>query len=65
MVINIKDNDIKIGDMVLCMDREYFGVCGVVIKQYHPTASEQQTMIRCHNGLLFHAPTRLFRKVVG
>ncbi|MGN0557870.1 MAG: hypothetical protein ACI4IS_00265 [Acutalibacteraceae bacterium] len=56
-------SNIKIGDKVCCIDREYFGVYGVVVKQYYPTASEEQTMIRCYGGRLFHAPTRLFVKV--
>lgn len=55
-------SDIKIGDTVRCTHKEYFGVCGVVIKQYYPTASEQQTMIKCDSGQLFHAPTRYFCK---
>ncbi len=55
---------ICIGSKVFCIDGEYFGVRGIVVKQYYPTASEQQTMIECSNGQLFHAPTRLFRKVV-
>lgn len=35
-------------------------VSGVVIKQYCPTACEEQTMIRCIDGREFHAPTRFF-----
>ena len=58
-------SDIKIGDKVYCTNKEYYGVNGVVIKQYYPTASEHQTMIECDNGRLFHAPTRLFRRVEG
>ena len=44
-------NDIKIGDFVIC-----------VVKQYCPTAGEEQTMIRCIDGREFHAPTRCFYK---
>ncbi|MGN0502908.1 MAG: hypothetical protein ACI4HN_08280 [Ruminococcus sp.] len=56
-------NNIKTGDKVVCTDKGYFGVCGTVIKQYYPTGSEQQSMIECYNGKLFHAPTRCFCKV--
>lgn len=49
--------DIKIGDRVICLLSR---VRGVVIKQYFPTACEQQTMIRCEDGRLYHAPTRTF-----
>ena len=54
--------DIRIGDYVKCIDGQYYGVCGVVIKKYYPTACEEQTMIRCADGRQFHAPTRLFVK---
>lgn len=53
-------NDIKIGDFVKCVEMPYCGVSGVVIKQYCPTACEEQTMIRCIDGREFHAPTRCF-----
>ena len=53
---------IKVGDSVVCIDVKYFGVRGVVIKQYFPTACEEQTMILTNNGRVFHAPTRLFKK---
>lgn len=53
------DKQIKIGDKVVCI---ISGVRGVVIKQYYPTACEQQTMIRCADGRLYHAPTATFRK---
>lgn len=56
-------NEFKIGDMVCCVVFDYYGVCGKVIKQYCPTACEQQTLIQCSDGRQFHAPTRLFRKV--
>lgn len=49
----------QIGDRVVCM---VSGVRGTVVHQYVPTASEQQTMICTDNGLLYHAPTRTFRK---
>ena len=52
--------DIKLGDRVICV---FSGVIGVVIKQYYPTACAQQTMIRCLDGRLYHAPTYSFRKV--
>ena len=48
---------IKIGDSVICILN---GVRGIVIKQYFPTACEQQTMILCSDGRMYHAPTRLF-----
>lgn len=50
----------KIGDRVSCI---LTGVTGVVIKQYYPTACEQQTMILCPDGRKYHAPTRFFKKV--
>lgn len=37
-----------------------FGVRGVVVKQYYPTASAQQTLIKTDDGRLFHAPTSEF-----
>ena len=49
----------QIGDRVVCIPS---GVRGRVVKQYYPTASAQQTMIRTENGLLYHAPTYDFRK---
>lgn len=52
-------DSIKIGDKVVCM---LSGVSGVVIKQYYPTACEQQTMVECPDGRLYHAPTRTWRK---
>ena len=50
---------LQIGDKVVCIPT---GVRGTVVKQYYPTASAQQTMIRTENGLLYHAPTYDFRK---
>ena len=50
---------VPIGDKVVCIPT---GVRGRVVKQYYPTASAQQTMIRTENGLLYHAPTYDFRK---
>lgn len=50
---------IKIGDEVVDI---VSGVDGVVIKQYYPTACEQQTMIQCDDGRKYHAPTRCFIK---
>ena len=50
-------NKIKIGDKVVCV---VSGVKGIVIKQYSPTACEEQTMIRCDDGRLYHAPTRTY-----
>lgn len=50
---------IKIGDEVVDMTS---GISGVVIKQYYPTACEQQTMIQCDDGRKYHAPTRYFVK---
>ena len=56
------DKQIEIGDKVVCI---ISGVKGVVVKQYYPTACEQQTMIRCADGRLYHAPTNTFRKEYG
>lgn len=53
--------DIEIGDHVIC---KISGIKGVVIKQYYPTACEQQTMVRCDDGRLYHAPTRTYKKVL-
>ena len=50
---------IKIGDRVRCI---LDGVSGIVVRQYYPTACEQQTMIRCPDGRFYHAPTRWFRR---
>lgn len=50
---------VRVGDRVVCIST---GVRGTVVKQYYPTASAQQTMIRTENGLLYHAPTYDFRK---
>ncbi len=55
------NNNFKIGDRVVCI---VSGVTGTVIKQYIPTASAEQTLIRCKDGRKYHAPTRLFRKVL-
>ena len=54
-------SNIKVGDYVICVDKQYLGVSGVVIKKYFPTACEEQTMIECLDGRQFHAPTRLFK----
>ena len=48
-----------IGDYVICTKS---GVKGKVIEKYFPTACEQQTMIECDDGRLYHAPTREFIK---
>ncbi|MCQ2014667.1 hypothetical protein [Clostridium butyricum] len=53
-------NDFKYGDKVVCIAS---GVTGIVIKQYVPTACEEQTRIRCVDGREYHAPTRLFKKI--
>lgn len=50
---------IKIGDEVVDTTS---GISGIVIKQYYPTACEQQTMIQCDDGRKYHAPTRCFEK---
>lgn len=53
---------IKVGDIAMCIT--YPGnPCGIVVKQYCPTCCAQQTMIRCNDGRMFHAPTSEFRKV--
>ncbi len=52
-------NRFTIGDRVRCVT----GIAGVVIKQYYPTAAEHQTMIRCDDGRLYHAPTHMFVKM--
>lgn len=51
---------IKIGDSVICVES---GVYGIVIKQYYPTACEQQTMIQCDDGKKYHAPTSTWIRV--
>lgn len=51
---------IHIGDKVVCIAS---GVTGIIIKQYTPTVSEEQIMIRCIDGRKYHAPTRLFKKL--
>lgn len=56
-------NEFNVGDKVICIASDYYGTSGTVIKQYYPTACEQQTLIKCSDGRLFHAPTNLFRKV--
>lgn len=59
----MNDNqNFDVGDFVICTDKQYFGVTGIVIKKYFPTASEQQTMIETSEGRKFHAPTRYFLK---
>ncbi|MEG1932084.1 MAG: hypothetical protein RR075_03130, partial [Pygmaiobacter sp.] len=47
----------KIGDKVYIPSNE---ISGTVVKQYYPTACEQQTMIRTEDGRFYHAPTRMF-----
>lgn len=55
-------DEIKVGDIVMCVT--YRGnPCGIVVKQYYPTSCAQQTMIRCNDGRLFHAPTNEFAKI--
>lgn len=53
------NSKINVGDKVICTAS---GVTGIVIKQYVPTSSEEQTMIICSDGRKYHAPTRLFKK---
>ena len=52
-------SNIKIGDKVICIES---GVSGVVVKQYYPTACEEQTMVKTPDGRLYHAPTRTWKK---
>lgn len=52
------NDKISIGDRVVC----HSGVTGVVVKQYYPTACAEQTMIKCDDGRLYHAPTTMFKK---
>ncbi|HBZ7130359.1 TPA: hypothetical protein MMJ96_000996 [Clostridium botulinum] len=54
------NNKINVGDKVICI---VSGVTGVIIRQYIPTASEEQTMVMCTDGRKYHAPTRLFKKI--
>ena len=49
--------DIEVGDDVICIAS---GIKGKVVKKYYPTACEQQTMIQCDDGRLYHAPTNTF-----
>lgn len=55
-------NEIKVGDTVMCITYPS-NPCGIVVKQYYPTCCAQQTMIRCNDGRMFHAPTDEFRRV--
>lgn len=55
-------NSIKVGDVVMCVTYP-LNPRGTVIKQYYPTSCGQQTMIRCDDGSLFHAPTNEFVKI--
>lgn len=54
--------EIRVGDIVMCVEYPD-NPCGIVVKQYRPTACGQQTMIKCNDGRLFHAPTSDFRKI--
>lgn len=54
--------DIEVGDDVICIAS---GIKGKVVKQYYPTACEQQTMIQCDDGRLYHAPTNTFIHLRG
>lgn len=56
-------SEINVGDRVGIFDPNFGIVTGVVIKQYFPTACEQQTMIITNDGRKYHAPTRFFRRV--
>lgn len=56
-------SEINVGDRVGIFDPNFGIVTGVVIKQYFPTACEQQTMIIMNDGRKYHAPTRFFRRV--
>lgn len=51
--------NIKIGDMVMCT---VSGIIGVVIEQFYPRDRAQQTIIRCHDGKKYFAPTSNFIK---
>lgn len=51
---------IKLGGRVICVES---GVSGVVIKQYYPTSCEQQTVVQCIDGRMYHAPTRTFKEI--
>lgn len=55
-------DEIKVGDTVMCITYPS-NPCGIVVKQYYPTCCAQQTMIRCNDGRMFHAPTDEFRRV--
>ena len=47
--VRTKEKEIYIGDKVICI---VSGVTGIVVKKYTPTASEEQTMIRCIDGIV-------------
>lgn len=49
------------GDLVICT---VSGVIGKVLKFYVPTASEEQTMVQTLDGRKYHAPTRLWKKIL-
>lgn len=46
---------INIGYKVICSES---GVVGTVIRFYHPTSCEEQTLVETENGKRYHAPTR-------
>ena len=52
-------------DVIYRLDGEVYkmNVTGIVVKQYFPTACEEQTMIQCDDGRLYHAPTRMFMRI--
>ncbi|NBI91895.1 hypothetical protein D3Z45_15265 [Lachnospiraceae bacterium] len=52
----------NIGDRIRCVKT---GVIGKCIKFYIPTACEEQTMVLTDDGRRYHAPTRLWEKVLA
>lgn len=52
----------NIGDRIICGET---GVIGKCIKFYIPTACEEQTMVLTDDGRRYHAPTRLWEKILA
>jgi hypothetical protein len=57
----MNNSQVRLGDKVIC---RWSGVIGIVIKQYYPTASEQQTMVETADGRKYHAPTRTWARLM-
>lgn len=58
----MSERKFNIGDRIMCVET---GVVGKCIKFYIPTACEEQTMVLTDDGRRYHAPTRLWEKVLA